>query len=73
MWRTWLRGRENVHKRHLIHVAGHNLGLLMRSLVGVGNPKEAIARGWGFIPLLATGNDAIILLVITTNDSPAFF
>src|SRR3954451_9154204 len=23
--RTWLRGRENVHKRYLIHVAGHNL------------------------------------------------
>jgi hypothetical protein len=27
MRRTWLRGRENVHKRYLIHVAGHNLGL----------------------------------------------
>ena len=27
--RTWLRGRANVHKRYLIHVAGHNLGLLM--------------------------------------------
>ena len=23
--RTWLRGRENVQKRYLIHVAGHNL------------------------------------------------
>jgi len=31
MRRTWLRGRENVHKRYLIHVAGHNLGLLMCS------------------------------------------
>ena len=28
--RTWLRGRENVHKPYLIHVAWHNLGLLMR-------------------------------------------
>ena len=27
MRRTWLRGRENVHKRYLIHVAGHNLGI----------------------------------------------
>jgi hypothetical protein len=26
MRRTWLRGRENVHKRYLVHVAGHNLG-----------------------------------------------
>ena len=24
-FRTWLRGRENVHKRYLLHVAGHNL------------------------------------------------
>jgi hypothetical protein len=24
--RAWLRGRENVHKRYLIHVAGFNLG-----------------------------------------------
>ena len=28
MRRTWLRGRENVHKRYLLHVAGHNLSLL---------------------------------------------
>ncbi len=27
--RTWLRGRENVHKRYLLHVAGHNLSLLI--------------------------------------------
>ena len=47
MRRTWLRGRENIHKRYLIHVAGHNLGLLMRLLVGAGTPKEAVARGWG--------------------------
>ena len=45
MRRTWLRGRENVHKRYLIHVAGHNLGILMRHLVGAGTPKEAAARG----------------------------
>ena len=31
MRRTWLRGRENVHKRYLIHVAGYNLGILMRA------------------------------------------
>ena len=27
MRRAWLRGRENVHKRYLIHVAGFNLGI----------------------------------------------
>ncbi len=26
MRRAWLRGRENIHKRYLIHVAGFNLG-----------------------------------------------
>jgi hypothetical protein len=39
MRRTWLRGRENVHKRYLIHVAGHNLGILMRHLIGAGTPR----------------------------------
>ena len=43
MRRTWLRGRENVHKRYLLHVAGHNLSLLMRQLIGAGTPKEAVA------------------------------
>lgn len=41
MRRTWLRGRENVHKRYLIHVAGFNLALLMRQKFGFGTP-----RGW---------------------------
>src|SRR5215207_10089690 len=56
MRRTWLRGRENVHKRYLIHVAGHNLGLLMRLLIGAGTPKEAVARGWCVLILLPTAD-----------------
>ena len=44
MRRTWLRGRENVHKRYLLHVAGHNLSLLMRQLIGAGTPREAVAE-----------------------------
>lgn len=39
MRRTHLRGTENIEKRYVIHVAGFNLGLLMRSLFGVGTPK----------------------------------
>src|SRR4051794_888746 len=38
MRRTWLRGRENVHQRYLVHVASHNLGILMRLLIGAGTP-----------------------------------
>ncbi len=41
MRRAHLRGRENVSKRHLIHTAAFNLGLIMRKLTGFGTPK-----GW---------------------------
>jgi transposase len=40
MRRTHLRGHAKIMKRLLIHVAGFNLGLLMRSLVGWGTPKQ---------------------------------
>jgi transposase len=39
MRRTHLRQNENILKRLLIHVAGFNLGLLMRKLVGCGTPR----------------------------------
>jgi transposase len=70
--RTWLRGRENVGKRYLIHVAGHNLGLLMRLLIGAGTPKEAVARGWCLLVLLPThtgGADKAILVVLVTHSA----
>jgi transposase len=44
MRRAWPRGRENLHKRHLIHVAGHDLGLIMRPLTGAGTPREFRAK-----------------------------
>jgi transposase len=39
MRRTHLRGHENILKRLLVHSGGFNLGLLMRTLVGVGTPR----------------------------------
>ena len=39
MRRTHLRHHENIRKRQLIHVAGHNLGLIMRKMVGFGTPR----------------------------------
>jgi transposase len=39
MRRTHLRGHENILKRVLIHVAGFNLGLVMRKLLGAGKPR----------------------------------
>jgi len=39
MRRTHLRHHENIAKRVLIHIAGFNLGLLMRKRFGVGKPR----------------------------------
>lgn len=47
MRRVHLRGDENIEKRYIIHVAGFNLGILMRSLFGVGTPK-----GWADAPVV---------------------
>lgn len=42
--RVFLRGRENIAKRALIHFAGLNLGLLMRTLHGMGTPRGLQGR-----------------------------
>lgn len=39
MRRTYLRGHTNILKRLLIHAAGFNLGLVMRTSIGVGTPR----------------------------------
>lgn len=39
MRRTHLRGHPNILKRLLIHAAGCNLGLVMRTMFGVGTPR----------------------------------
>jgi transposase len=44
MRRLHLRGHTNILKRLLIHVAGFNLGLLMRQLIGVGTPRGLQGR-----------------------------
>jgi hypothetical protein len=74
--RTGLRGRENVHKRYLLHVAGHNLSLLMRQLIGAGTPKEAVAGGYGCIFVLITPAGAVlvaqIILIVSQDGETAF-
>ena len=39
MRRTHLRKHPNILKRLLIHVAGMNLGLLLRKAYGIGTPR----------------------------------
>ena len=57
------------HKRYLIHVAGHNLGLLMRHDRRRDPPKEAIARGKevGLLVPLANGSVLLLLAAIAGN------
>jgi transposase len=40
MRRTHLRGQKNILKRLLIHVGAFNLGLLVRTMLGAGKPRE---------------------------------
>lgn len=63
--RSWLRGIENINKRYLIVAAAHNLAAILRSLLGVGKPKqwtnlskkarEAILSCFGLLRGLCTG------------------
>jgi transposase len=69
MRRTLLRGRENVHKRYLVHVAGYNLGILMRTLFGAGTPREAAADlGFAFLFVIQTA-ETIAFVILATFDA----
>lgn len=82
MRRAWLRGRENVHKRYLIHVAGYNLGLIMRLLSGAGTPRgfRRPVTAWLFaipapdgqliVVILAAIGDQIGALTVTIQPNP---
>jgi transposase len=43
MRRFYLRGHQNILKRILLQAAAMNLGLLMRTLFGVGTPRPCRA------------------------------
>jgi transposase len=58
MRRTHLRGHDNIAKRMLVHVAGFNLGLVMRKAFGVGKPRCLQGR-------LAAAAAALAALVAT--------
>ena len=67
MRRAWLRGRENVHKRYLIHVAGFNLGILMRAMFGQGTPREA-ADAQSAILFVVQADSAMVIVMIAEID-----
>ena len=52
MRRTHLRGHVNILKRLLVHSGGFNLGLVMRTLIGVGTPRGLQGRMAALMALL---------------------
>jgi transposase len=62
MRRCHLRGRENILKRQLVHVAGFNLSLVMRQLLGAGTPRELKNR--------ARWLDLRLLRLLTARNRP---
>ena len=71
MRRAWLHGRENLHKRCLIHVAGYNLGLIMRLLTSAGTPREFAVRAsaWVGTILMPDGGLTTVLLLAVEDQS----
>ena len=63
MRRTHLRGHMNILKRLLIHAAGFNLGLVLRTAIGVGTPRGlqgSMCASFGLIEWLQTAVEAIV-------------
>jgi len=54
MRRTHLRKHNNILKRLLVHVAGMNLGLLLRSVYGIGTPRglQGLSQALDFLVAL---------------------
>lgn len=52
MRRVYLRGHDNIRKRLLVHAGGLNLGLLMRTLFGVGTPRGLQGRAAALLTTL---------------------
>ena len=71
MRRAWLRGRHNVHKRYLIHVAGFNLGILMRALFGCGTPKEAASLRKALLFIIHTDDELAIAILAEVDGAMA--
>ena len=67
MRRTWLRGRENVHKRYLDPCRRLNLGILMRAMFGKGTPREAASARRVILFVIQT-DSALAIAVISAID-----
>jgi transposase len=71
---VWLCGRENVQKRSLIHIAGYNLGLIMRLLTGAGTLRafRVPASAWLFTIWQPDGGLILMIFVVTDHQFASF-
>ena len=67
MRRTHLRSHPNILKRLLIHVAGFNLGLVMRRVVGFGTPRGLQGLSTGVCRALTVFKPAMRVLIAMAN------
>ena len=63
MRRLYLCHQENIAKRLLVHIAGYNLGLLMRKYFGVGKPRCLQGRSAALWAALVTLWDLLASLM----------
>ncbi len=77
MRRLYLRGKENIAKRVLVHAAGFNLGLMMRVHYGMPKPRSGSGRVRALVLALPRGlrrlGGAIGALPATTRRVAAIF
>lgn len=71
MRRLYLRGRENISKRQLIHVGAFNLGLVLRNHIGAGTPRELRNRRQQLAFVVRSLLIALTRQSLTCNSSPS--
>src|SRR5215471_6227070 len=69
MRRVHLRGRENILKRLLIHIAGFNLSLVLRLMTGKGTPRGLQGLAIAYFLTLIVLVDLLWRVLGTTDDS----
>jgi transposase len=73
MRRVYLRGRENISKRQLIHIGAFNLGLVLRKNIGAGTPRELRNRPHLFIFVVYSLSIESTRTSLTHNSSSSSF
>ena len=73
MRRVYLRGRENVWKRQLIHVGAFNLSLIFRQNLGAGTPRQLRNRSSRVIFVVMSLTISLAMTSTASPDAPGPF